>query len=159
MILTSEYAPEQFINNGLTRVPGGAAFIYLFRRYGYPNYYSFKTVAGYLVETPMVGVYVDFAIKSETCWISATANDDLYIRYGREESKSRRDNYSKFCQQVHTAVHNCLLDQLRPVKVDDEYINILGVGEFEWDEKAEQMVGQVPYYALKRGNNGHENGN
>ena len=149
MFSVGKFAPKQFIDSGLAMIAAGAAFLYLFRRYGYPNYYSHKTAAGYYVETSIPGVYVDFAIGHTTCYIYSTATEELYERYTQEEMASRGQEYSEFCRQVHQAVHDCLVDQLRPVRVDDERINILGETEFEWDEEKEQAVGEVPYKELE----------
>lgn len=147
-------APEQFIDGGLARIPAGTAFMYLFRRYGYPDFYSYKAIAEYAVETSIPGAYVLFSIKHRWCYIYATAEGDVWDRYTQEEIASRGKELTEFCAQAHAAAHQCLLDQLRPVVVDGEPINIFGPGDFAWDEETEKFVGQVAYYEFddeKRG--------
>ncbi len=144
------FAPQQFVDSdiGLARISAGLAFVYLFRRYGHPHYYGTKTVAGYYVETKTKGVCVDFAIKGETCWIYVTGDHEQYRRYVQEAMAAQGTDYSDFCEGVHTAVHNTLLDMLRPVKVDDSYINIFGDCKIEWDEEREEAKGLVNWKRL-----------
>lgn len=159
MLNVSKIAPNQFVNDRLAKIPGGTAFIYLFRRYGYPNYYGQKIVAGYEVETTVKGLFVTFSIKDKTCWIGVTATDEIDERYRREslenyqnsgnsEKGSSQVAFSDFCASLHHAIRDCLLDQLNPVQVDSEFINVLGNENFQWDNEADEIVGLIPYYEL-----------
>lgn len=149
MFSVAEIAQPQFVNDGLARIPGGAAFIYLFRRYGPPHYYSHKTVAGYELEfTP--GAFLDFSIKHETCWLGVTAVDKVRREYETQANETRGRAYTPFCADIHTAFRTCLADQLRPVSVDGEPINIFGPGEFEFDEETETWKNEVPYFELEK---------
>ena len=145
MIVISKIAPKQYINpnSGLAMIPSGAAFVYLFRRYGYPNYYSNKTVAGYSIKTSIDDLWINFDIKGETCYIQASPTDELFMAYERE-----RLSPSELTKRTHEAVVDCLIDQFRPVLVDGCPINILGETQFKWNEKTESFVGEVAYFEL-----------
>lgn len=147
-------APEQFINDGMARIPAGPAMLYLFRRYGYPQYFGYKNLTIYSVETCVEDVFVNLHVGGKNCYITPSAAVETHQRYDKDELESYWHDKpaSDFVVVVQDAVRDCLLDQLRPVRVRDVYINILGPGVFEWDEEAEEAVGEVPYFELEKNN-------
>jgi len=114
----------------LCKLDAGHAFLYLFRRFGFPNIGSddHKNVCAYAIPCEVQGTFVILKIGGTRCSIGWTATEELFNRYMEEERLMRHlPENSEFVTQCNWAIRKTLRDLLRPVFVRDVQRWIFGL--------------------------------
>lgn len=121
-------------------IPAGPALVYCYRRFGFTEYGSdsYKSVCRYNIPTDVDGLFVGLLFGGVTCFIGSPMTADVSEKYYRSGSQ-------RFLNEYHRAFESALRDLLRPVRIRDVYVNILGecndLGE--WDEDKEIFADEV----------------
>lgn len=112
----------------IASIDSGKAFVYLYRRFGFTASGSDgqKEVCDYVIPTSHPEVFVVIHIGATRAYLGVTSTREAHRRYTQEELGSL-GVATVYMQQIHQAVEDCLRDLLRPVRVRDVAINLLGV--------------------------------
>lgn len=126
-------------------IDSGSALLYLMRRFGFPNSGSdsSKEVCEYLLHTSIRGCYVVYLIGATSCHVRMFLSRKLSDWYNLAPDHA---TYLTRDIALDAAMRDVLIDTLRPVKVRDSYINILGRVEpsSDYDEEQCRYVDEVP---------------
>ena len=113
----------------LNKLAAGKAFLYLYRRFGFPNSGSdrHKSVCEYMIECSAPGTFVILTVRSTLCKITWSARRKQFNQYYDDERTTRRrKKKTKWMEQCHESTKEVLRDLLRPVFVRDVPIWIFG---------------------------------
>ncbi len=128
-------------------VDAGKAFLYLFRRFGPPEHGSDprKEVCIYVLPTAISGLCLTILIGGRTAYIQDWATRTVWNTYYQAAPRTGGDG--KFCQQCEQVFTDTLRELLRPVRVRDLYINLVGevaVAELgPWSDTAKRFTNEV----------------
>lgn len=117
------------IDPPLNNLDAGSAFMYLYRRFGFPNIGSddHKHVCAYVIPCEVKNTVIILYIHGGSCGISWTGTEEPYRHYHDDERDTRQSSQkTEFMEQCHEAVRKVLNDLLRPVYVRDTPIWIFG---------------------------------
>lgn len=112
-------------------IPAANALLYLVRRFGYTEYGSdpYKDVCGYCFPLELFDLFID--IGGRTAFFGVSMSEETSMGLHSEMLQQERP-FTRKCEEI---VEKMLLDLLRPVRVRDIFVNILGecdpAGEFD----------------------------
>lgn len=136
-------------------IPAGQALLYLVRRFGYTPYGSdsHKQICQYRFGTSVNGLEVVIGVGGIHAFFYSSSSDEVSDKYHNELLAYRHklqklpiSEPGTFMYECQEATKNVLLDLLKPVRVRDSFINILGVVNPEYDEEIDTYKNEVPCF-------------